>query len=222
MAKAGRRAEQRARTGSEPGEAIIVAFMSLASERGIHAIGLGEVAERAGVTLASLRETFPNKFAILVAFNRTIDLAVLAEGPAESDSSARDRLFEVMMRRFDALAPYKPAIRRMARAARCDPALAAILHRLAVRSQRWMLAAAGLRESGLPGRLAAHGAVLVYAEVMATWLNDDDADLGKTMAALDRSLRRGERGVRTLCRVRSLVPGLVARTPRGGEEAAAG
>jgi ubiquinone biosynthesis protein COQ9 len=32
----------------------------------------------------------------------------------------------------------------------------------------------------------------VYARVFPIWLDDDDAGLAKTMAALDRHLRRGE------------------------------
>lgn len=220
MAKAGRRTTQGTKAASDSREAIMVAFITLASERNFDHIGLDEIADRAGVSLATLRETFSNKLCILAAFNRKIDLAVLAEGSADPESSARDRLFEVMMRRFDALAPYKHAIRRMARTARCNPALAAVLHRLALRSQRWTLAAAGLRESGLTGRLATHGIVLVYAETMRAWLNDDDADLGQTMAALDQSLRRGERGVRLLCSIRGRLPGFGKRRS-GGEEAAA-
>jgi hypothetical protein len=128
-----------------------------------------------------------------------------------------------MMRRFDALAPYKPAIRRMARSARCDPALAAILRRLALRAQKWNMAAAGVSHGGLNGRVALGGLALVYGETMRTWLGDDDPDLGATMATLDRALRRGERGMRMMSDLCGLLPRMAERGRRGqaGEEAPA-
>ena len=36
---------------------------------------------------------------------------------------------------------------------------------------------------------------MVFAEAMATWLADEDANNERTMAALDRALRRGERAM---------------------------
>lgn len=203
----GARSATRSRSGGpEPRDAIIDAFMALAAEQPVRTIGLADIAERAGISLAALRATFGGKLGILVGFARRIDLAVLADGPADPASGPRDRLFEIMMRRFDALAPYKAAVDRMAASARCDPALAAILHRLSVRSQRWALAAAGIRVGGLRGRMVVEGAVFVYAETMRTWLHDDDADLGRTMATLDRALRRAERGMEMASGICSLLP----------------
>ena len=60
------------------------------------------------------------------------------------ETGPRDRLFEAEMRRLDALAPYKDAVRGLASSARCDPGLACALHRLAARSQKWTLVAAGI------------------------------------------------------------------------------
>ena len=234
MAKASRRATRSsgARSAgaptagaSDPREAIIDAFMALAAEWSVRSIGLGDIADRAGISLAALREVYGGKLGILAGFARRVDLAVLADGPADPESEPRDRLFEIMMRRFDALAPYKSAIDRMAHSARCDPGLAAVLHRLAVRSQKWMLVAAGIRLGGLGGRVAVEGAVLAYAETMRTWLDDDDPDLARTMAALDRALRRGERGMRMLSDLCSLLPrpGRRARRRRpAADEAAMG
>jgi AcrR family transcriptional regulator len=219
-----RRAGSRTAGASDPRDAIIDAFMGLAAERSVRSIGLGDIADRAGISLAALREAYAGKLGILAGFARRIDLAVLTDGPADPASEPRDRLFEIMMRRFDALSPYKPAIDRMARSTRCDPGLAAVLHRLAVRSQKWTLVAAGIRHGGLRGRVAVEGAVLVYAETMRTWLDDDDQDLGRTMAALDRALRRGERGMQMLSDLCSLLPRFDRRRRRRrpSDEAAMG
>jgi hypothetical protein len=56
-----------------------------------------------------------------------------------------------------------------------------------------MLAAAGVSTEGPLGHLKLQGAVIVFANTMETWLDDDDPALARTMARLDRELRRGER-----------------------------
>lgn len=214
--RAGGKAETAAPGNSDPRERIVDAFMALLAERGPHEVGLADIAGRAGVSLADLRGLYDGKLAILADFARRIDRRVLEPGVAEpsAEEGARDRLFEVMMRRFDALAPYKDAVRRVARAARCDPGLACALHAIALGSQKWTLAAAGIRKRGAFGLVAAEGTVLVYAETMRTWLDDDSPDLGRTMAALDRALRRGERAMKMMSRACCLLPRLAGRMRR--------
>ena len=57
----------------------------------------------------------------------------------------------------------------------------------------WMLEAAGIGTDGAGGSLRVTGLAAVYASVFRTWLEDDDPGHARTMAALDRRLRRGER-----------------------------
>ena len=176
-----------------PGERIIDALMELAAERDFGTIGLGDIAERAGMTLANLRDFYSGKGAMLADFARRIDQAALEKGAAEGDS-ARDRLFDMMMRRFDALVPYRAAVKRIASSACRDPMLARKLHRLGRRSQVWMLEAAGIHKSGIAQGIAVEGALLVHADAMRAFL-DDGPDLSRTMAALDRGLTRGEKAM---------------------------
>ena len=127
---------------------------------------------------------------MLAAFVRNVDDAVLARAPHRSGAQpARDALFEVIMSRFDVLAAYKPALKSIA----ASWPMEAPLVRALCQSQAWMLRAAGIRSEGLDGQLRAAGLGTVYASVYRTWLGDDDPGLAKTMAALDRRLRRGER-----------------------------
>ena len=88
--------------------------------------------------------------------------------------------------------------------------LARGLHRIAKRSQMWMLVGADIHKSGLVGRLAVQGAVLAYSDVLSVFLDDDD-DLARTMARLDRSLRRGERAMEWLDGVCAFIPGVGGR-----------
>ena len=61
-----------------------------------------------------------------------------------------------------------------------------------------MLEAAGIGTDGPAGAIRVAGLGMAYASVFRTWLEDDDPGLAKTMAALDRRLRRGERALGSL------------------------
>ena len=129
----------------------------------------------------------------------------------------RDRLFDVLITRFEIMQPYKPAIRRI----RDDlgrsfgEALAQL--RPALKSQYWMLAAAGINGEGGRGLLRVQGLLAIYARVFPVWLDDDDPGLARTMAALDRRLRRGESILRGIERVRGGFENL-SRALRGRKQ----
>jgi hypothetical protein len=86
----------------------------------------------------------------------------------------------------------------------------AALNQVGLNSQRFMLAAAGISTEGPLGLLKLQGAVVVFANTLETWLEDDDPALAKTMARLDRELRRGERVLERAEDVRRLTAPLRA------------
>jgi AcrR family transcriptional regulator len=175
-------------------EAVVEATMRLAADRPWNDIELPDIAQEAGISLADLRDLFPSKGAILGGFSRMIDRKVL-EGASDdlAGEPARERVFDVMMRRFDAMTPYKAALRRIVWALRFDPLSLAALNQAGLNSQRYMLASVGISTEGPLGLLKVQGAVIVLANTMETWLEDDDPVQARTMARLDRELRRGER-----------------------------
>src|SRR5215467_7594 len=180
-------------TGSSR-ERIIAAFMGLLAEKSIERIGLPEIAKRAEVPLAELRGEFGSTFAIFAAHSKEIDRAVLRGGAGDmAQEPPRERMFDVLMRRIEALAPHRQAVRSLVRSATRNPPLAVALNGLAVQSQQWMLAAADISASGPAGMLRAQGLALLYASVLRTWLDDTDPGLARTMAALDSALARGQR-----------------------------
>jgi AcrR family transcriptional regulator len=170
-------------------EKAIDAFMALLADRPIEQIGLAEVAGRAGIKLSKLREYFGSTLAIYAAHVKEIDRLVLDGGEADvTEEPVRERLFDVLMRRIEALGPYKESIRSLMLSARHHPGLAFALNAMAVRSQSWMLEAAGIPASGPRGALRAQGAALMFARVLGVWLDDEEEGLDRTMAALDRGL----------------------------------
>jgi AcrR family transcriptional regulator len=179
---------------SSPRDAVVDATLRLAADRPWTSIELQDIAREAGVSLADLRDLFPSKGAILGGFSRMIDRKVL-EGTSDdlAGEPARERVFDVIMRRLDAMAPYRAALRRIGYAVRFDPLSLAALNQVGLNSARFMLASVGISTEGPLGRLKLQGAVLVLANTMETWLEDDDPTLARTMARLDRELRRGER-----------------------------
>lgn len=189
---------------------IVEAALGLAAERGWRGLTMAEIASAAGVPLAGLYAAFPGKAAILAGLARSVDEAMLDLGVEnEAEETVRDRLFDVVMRRFDALAPHREGLRRIMRDLPGDPATALLLAPRLNRSMAWTLEAAGISASGWRGLLRVQGLAAIYAATFRTWLADDSPDLSRTMADLDGRLRRAER----------LLASVVRRSSRRGGRA---
>ena len=163
-------------------------------EKGWLRLTLTDLAAALELTLVELRAMIDSKYDLISALNRQVDEAVLQEcASIDLNDSPRDRLFEVMMARFDALTPYRDALGMMAFSARSDFRLAAMTHKHLQRSMGWMLEAAGLGEGGLRGKFRQNGLTVVYIRASMAWLKDDSEDLSATMKALDQALEDAER-----------------------------
>lgn len=177
---------------------IIKSFLDLLGEQAWDEVTLAKIADESGVKLSELREAFDGKVAIIEAFTRQIDAEVLDNIDEDlKEELPRERLMDVLLSRFDALSAYKAASGSLVKAARSDLSLAAQLNRVTLISMTWMLNAAQIDTSGIDGAVRVQGAALVFARVMNVWLKDDEG-MAKTMAALDRELRAGERTMRRL------------------------
>jgi AcrR family transcriptional regulator len=187
-----------------PREAIIAAFMRLLATKRFEEIGLAEIAAEANVPLSDMREMFNSSLAILAAHVKDVDRQVLAGGDSDmAEEPPRERLFDVLMRRLEIITPHKAALRSLMRSVRTNPCLALALNDIAVRSQQWMLTAAGISSAGPAGMVRAQGLAVLFARVLRTFV-DDEEDNARTMAELDRALARGQRWVgllNDLCRL---------------------
>jgi len=179
-----------AKTSGEPRRRVIDAAFELALEHGWRDLSLAEIAEAAGLPLSEVYPLFPSKQAILDGFSREVDAAMLAEGSEGLDSPARDRLFDMVMRRFDALQPYKEALGVILQDQLRDPLVACCgLGRLA-RSMAATLEAAGFSTTGCRGTLRVKGISAIYLSTLRVWLRDDSEDIAATIAHLDTHLAR--------------------------------
>jgi len=208
---------------STPDGRVLAAALECAAARSWAEVSLLDVAERAKVPLAEMRASFPSRSAILAELVRRVDAQVLSRSERAQGQEKRDLLFDVLMTRFDVLAPYKAAVKSIAGSGNADLTLLGPL----LSSQHWMLQAAGIDTSGPSGALRVAGLAAVYASVFRTWLEDDDPGHARTMAALDRRLRRGERALRqldgtaaTFARIATSAPALLRALLRGGGKGA--
>lgn len=201
-------------TSTDKGK-IIEAALSLATERPWSDVSLRDIADAAGLPFSALRGTFGSKTQIIAGFIRAVDDEVLGKIPErDPGDQPRDVLFEVLMARFDAMAAYKEGLRSISR----DIDFDSTLFNAMLNSQRWMLLAAGLDGDGPRGVMRSTGLASLFTSVFQIWLEDDDPGLARTMAALDRRLRRAGATMQTidqacegLSRLRDTVMGGLSR-----------
>jgi len=193
--------------------AIVDALLTLAAEQRFEDITISAICGAANVSLADFRDAFPSKGAVLAGFSRRLDRAVLEHGGDRNlDEGAKERLFDVLMRRLDAMTPYREGLREITQYLRRDPLAALAVNQVMVNSMRFMLEAAGIAHEGAAGAIKLQGLVLAWGRIVDVWLTDDEPGLARTMAELDRVLTRGEKSVATLERLDDFAAPLRALT----------
>jgi hypothetical protein len=176
--------------------ALIAAAFQVAAEQGWRRLSVAAAARAGGLALPRARARFPWRAAVLVRFGRLADQAALTDAPAEGP--VRDRLFDLLMRRIDALQAYRGGVLALLRALPSEPPFALLLGLATRRSMRWMLDAAGVSTAGVRGELRVRGLMAVWLWTLRAWRADETEDLSHTMAALDTALRRAEQAAEWL------------------------
>ncbi len=174
-------------------EKIVLAALDVAAENGWDKTSLGDIAKASKISLVALHEQFEDKTDILNALGRMIDKKVLENvGKIDRDTPTRERLFDVMMERFDVLNEYRTGIVAILDSFLPDPKQAVISLPHLCRSMTWMLEAAGLEIAGIPGAARVVVLTVIHLKTLWVWKDDDSDDMGKTMAVLDKALGRAE------------------------------
>lgn len=181
-----------AKSVENPREAAVMAALALAAERGWTAVTMHDIAARAGVDVVVLHDLFADRYDILAAYGRMLDRRVLAALAGTAEGSPRDRLFDILMERFDVLNEQRDGVCALLDSFAPDPKQAVMSLPHLCRSMAWMLDAAGVETGGLKGVAKVMGLTLVYLDTLRAWRKDDSADLSATMAALDKNLARVE------------------------------
>ena len=203
MAKSARKtakaARPRARAKAPPADpkaALREALLRMVAAGGWRDLSYADIAKDAGLGLAAAYEAYPSKAAILIGIGRDIDARLFASLDDDPlDGSPKDRLFDLLMRRFDALNQHREAFAALAKDLPRTPGEGLALLCQLRSSLARMLEAAGISASGLRGALRIEGLGAIYAAALRVWFKDDSSDLSKTMAELDKRLSQAERWV---------------------------
>lgn len=172
---------------------LIDAALDLAETRRWQDITLSAIAAHAAVPLGEALLSVSNRTRLIAALGRRIDAAVLSSLEKDPlDGSVRDKLFDLLMRRFDSLDSRRPAIASIAAGVARDPLSMACLGAQFLTSMSLMLETAGISADGCKGALRAKGLGAIQLFALRAWLKDTDPGLAATMSALDKGLRRAE------------------------------
>lgn len=190
---------RRSARGGKPSDAkaaLREALLRMTAAGGWRDLSYAEIAKDAGLSLAEAYAAYPSKAAILTGIGRNIDARIFASLESDPlDGSAKDRLFDLLMRRFDILNQHRAAFAALAWELPRTPAEGMAMLCQLRRSLANMLEAAGLSASGLRGAIRIEGLGAIYAAALRVWFKDESADLAKTMAELDKRLGQVERWI---------------------------
>ncbi len=195
--------------------ALVTAAFRIAADQGWRRVNVAAASRAAGLPVAEARARFLNRASILLRFGRLADQAALLDAPSEGP--VRDRLFDLLMRRFDALQAHRKGVKAILRALPTEPPTALLLACATRTSMRWMLQAAGVTATGPRGAVQVRGLVAVWLWGVRAWERDESDDLSATMAAVDAALGRAERAASWLCGGRRPAPPPPPATPGAGE-----
>jgi hypothetical protein len=182
-----------AMTDDEFDASLVRAAFASAAVHGWRKLSPMMAAREAGLDLARARLRFPNRLAILRRFGRLADAHALeAARPEAPTEPVKDRLFDLLLRRFDFLQMHRAGVIALLRHAPLEPCLSIWLAAATELSMGWMLEAAGISAYGLRGKLRRRGLMAVWAWGVRAWIKDESMDLSATMAAVDAALTRAD------------------------------
>lgn len=128
------------------------------------------------------------------------DKSMSAEG-VDPEDTPRERLFDVIMLRFEAMEPHRDGLKRLMAWRERSPVQLAKLAGARKRSADWALISAGLDgRSALPASFRAIGVAWAMARAEHAWREETEPGFARTMARLDKELRRLEERFDTFAR----------------------
>lgn len=173
---------------------MIDAALALAAESPWQLVSFTDICEKADISETDAREYFDDKSDVLSAYGRLVDRKVIENTSFERSGnlSPREKLFDILMERYDIVNENRDAILSILSSFRNDPKQAVISLPHLGKSMERMLVHAGVGTDGLCGAIQVTGLIGIYLYVLSTWKEDESMDLAKTMAALDKALNIGE------------------------------
>jgi ubiquinone biosynthesis protein COQ9 len=169
---------------------VIQASLDLASAHPWNDVHMAHIATRSECDLSDVQAIFPEKMDILHAYERQIDAQVIdAMNDAFDDTdSPRDKIFDVLMERFDVLNDNRASVLSMLNAVTLDPKQMMVTAPWVPQSMIKMMILADMDTNGIKGTMRVAGVSIAYLKTLRDWVNDNSVDMAQTMAGLDNAL----------------------------------
>jgi AcrR family transcriptional regulator len=171
---------------------MVQAMLDLAAEGGWHSVELIDIADKAEVSIENAHEYFDDRADVLAAYGRLVDKQLLSNYDAEEDASCREKLFDLLMERFDVLNDNRAGVIAILDGFKGEPKEAICSFPHLGRSMSRILEAADIETQGIKGAIKVTGLIGIYLYVVRTWRDDDSEDMSKTMTELDKALDKTE------------------------------
>ncbi len=169
----------------------LLAALDLAADTPWADLTLADIATAAGLDLTAFHG-LAGKDDLAAYAEAYFDRAMSEEGVSRDDSP-RERLFDVIMLRFEAMEAHRAGLVSLMSCRDRTPSLMMRLPLARKRSADWALVSAGLdNRSGAPAGLKAVAVAYVIDRAERAWRKETSGDFALTMAALDRGLRDAE------------------------------
>jgi len=170
---------------------ILKAAFDLAARDGWHSMTPHAVAAETGLPLAVIYRYVETAPALLGLLARYADSQVLVE-PMIVETRIRDNLFDLLMRRFDALTPFQDGLAQIWQQCPQLPLTFMVGGPQLAVSMSLILDAAGDCHHSIRRKICIAGLCALWCRVFMVWIKDTSPDLARTMATLDRDLNTAE------------------------------
>lgn len=167
------------------------AALELAQSRSWASLTLIEIAAHGSIDLADLYGV-ASKDTLTDALESWSDRAMSAE-PIDQEDLPQERLFDVIMRRFEHMEPYRAAILSLMQARNRSSQRRLALVGARHKSADWALSCAGLDHGSAAEHTAQKLAIAwIIGRTERAWRKDESGDFAQTMAVLDAELKKAE------------------------------
>ena len=154
-------------------------------------VTLSQISKTAGISLSQLISLFPSKNALVVGIMEGTTKVIVNDTDQEIlYERPRDRLFDILLRRIEVLAPNKIAFKSIIHEISSSPADALCMAPEFFKQIRTTLEVVGIDSTGLTGQIRVHGVAAIYIGALFVWFRDDSSDMEKTTTFLDRRLNQ--------------------------------
>ena len=174
---------------------VFKALMELVSDAGWSNFTLDALARNQEIEELELEKLFSDKVSLLQAFADFIDeqtLANLDSDIFDPEIPIRERLLEIMLVRFDVLAPYKDGVCELLKVTGKDPKMFVVAAKAIKISMRSSLETVGVSTRGIKGNIKIKGLAVVFLFGMRTWAKEEGRDITATTRILDDRLKWAE------------------------------